>query len=239
MRIFKFDITDSTSTRAREYARGGGELPALFIADCQTEGRGRRGRSFDSADGKGLYMTLLFKPDTKACDSVYLTVRAAVALARAIKSVAGLSVGVKWVNDIFVNSKKLAGILAEGEFLSTGEMSYATVGVGVNLLSRSFPTELVDIATTVEDECGRAISRDALAEAFVSEFFSDLDGSEVLAEYRRLSLVIGKSVLVRRVSGEEFSASVIDITESGALLVRRSDGSPEELISAEVSIKNN
>ena len=239
MELFKYGITDSTSTRAKEYAARGGRMPALFIANGQTSGRGRRGRSFDSADGKGLYMTLLFKPEKSECDPAVLTVRAAVALARSLRSVAGLSVGIKWVNDIFVSSKKLAGILAEGEMLASGAMSYAMIGVGVNLLSREFPPELCDIVTTVQDSCGKIVSPDALANAFVSEFFAASDIGEVLKEYRELSVVIGKRVLVRRISGEEFFADVVDITDSAALLVRRDDGSLEELISAEVSIKNN
>ena len=232
-------MTDSTSDRAREYAKSFGKsLPAVFVAEGQTAGRGRRGRSFNSEKGKGLYMTLVFEPAPEACDSVFLTVRAAVCLARAIRKLSGLTVGIKWVNDIFCNSRKLAGILAEGEFLQGGGMAYAMIGVGVNLLSREFPPELSDVATTLEDECGKRISPRELARTFVHEFFDVTDNADLIAEYRTLSVVIGKEVTVRRISGEEFFATVLDVTDTGALLVRREDGSEEALISAEVSIKS-
>lgn len=238
MKIFKYEITDSTNQRAREYARDvGGTEPILFIAKGQTAGRGRKGRSFDSEMGKGLYTSLLFSPDGPF-DAALLTVRAAVAVARSIYKTAGLAVGIKWVNDIFSGGKKLAGILAEGEFSSDGKLSYAIIGVGVNLLSRSFPHPLCDIATTVEDECGKTVSADELASAFADEFLSLSDKGEIMSEYRKLSTVIGKDVSVRSLGGEEFSAHVIDVTDEGALLVRFEDGSLRELISAEVSIKN-
>ena len=238
MKIFKYEITDSTNQRAREYAREvGGAEPVLFIANGQTAGRGRKGRSFDSEMGKGLYTSLLFSPDGPF-DAALLTVRAAVATARAIYRTAGFSVGIKWVNDIFSRGKKMAGILAEGEFSSDGNLSYAIIGVGVNLLSRKFPHPLCDIATTLEDECGKKVSAEELAKAFAEEFFALSDKDEIMREYRNLSTVIGKNVTVRSLDGEEFLAYVIDVTDTGALFVRCEDGSTRELISAEVSIKN-
>ena len=235
MKIFRYRLTDSTSERAREYARSGGSLPALFIAEGQSAGRGRRGRSFDSKAGAGLYMTLLFAPG--GGDPVLITIRAAVALVRAIKKTSGLDARIKWVNDLTVGDKKLAGILAEGDFSPDGTLSYCALGVGVNLLEREFPEEISDVATTLEGETGHRILPDVLAEAFVSEFLSDESEGEVLSAYRRSSSVIGQSVEVRRISGESFFARVLDICDSGALSVIREDGVREVLISAEVSIR--
>ena len=235
MKIIKYDLTDSTNERAREYVRLSDEMPALFIARGQTGGRGRRGRRFDSMQDVGLYMTLLFKPDGD--DATLITVRAAVALCRALMRVAGLSADIKWVNDLTVRGKKLAGILAEGDFNSDGSLKFCALGIGVNIVERRFPEELSDIVTTVERECGRRISADELALVFVDEFYNMTDPKEVIGEYRRLSSVIGKRVEVRRISGEIFSADVIYVTEAGALLVKREDGATEELISAEVSIR--
>lgn len=237
MKIFKYEITDSTNTRAKEYATGGGAvMPALFIADAQTSGRGRRGRSFDSAGGAGLYMSILFSPGPECDDAAKITVRAAVSVARAIQELAHTTVGIKWVNDIFFGGKKLAGILTEGEISADGRFSYAVCGIGVNLLSRSFPEEISGIVTTLEDVSGVRVDRDALAEKICSEFFSGESYDSIIAEYRSRSVVIGKRVEMRRISGERFWATVLDVTDSGALLVLREDGVREELISAEVSV---
>lgn len=235
MKIYKYDLTDSTNERAREYARGGGEMPALFIANGQTGGRGRRGRSFDSERGAGLYMTLLFEPD--GSDATLITIRAAVALSRAIERLSGLSPEIKWVNDLTVRGKKLSGILAEGDFDECGRLRFLALGIGVNLIRRDFPEELSDIVTTLEGETGKRISPETLSEAFVREFYNTVAPSDIIAEYRRRSSVIGERVEVRRISGEAFPADVLDVTDTGALLVRHEDGSTEELISAEVSIR--
>ena len=238
MKIFRYDVTDSTNTRAREYAKcHGAHEPAVFIADGQTEGRGRRGRSFDSAKGAGLYVSFLFSPEGDVSDAVKITVKAGVALVRAIKSVFGLSVGIKWVNDIFIGGKKLAGILTEGEFDSNGRLEYAVCGIGVNLFKREFPEELRDIVATVEENTGKLPDKEAFEKALISEFFEDMSDSEMMEEYRKSSVVIGKRVEVRRISGESFSARVMGISDSGALQTVTDDGVYEELISAEVSLK--
>ena len=237
MKIFKYELTDSTNTRAKEYARcEGAEMPAVFIADEQSAGRGRRGRSFDSAKGRGLYMSVLFRPSAEFDDAAKITVRAAVAASRAISELCGVPVGIKWVNDIYFDKRKLAGILTEGEISEDGGFSYAVCGIGVNLLSRDFPLELSDKVTTVEDISGKRVGRDELCERIVSEFFSDMKYSEVISEYREKSIVVGKRAEMRRISGESFFATVLDITDSGALLVLRDGGVREELISAEVSV---
>lgn len=240
MKIFRYEMTDSTNTRAREYAKSENpQLPAVFIADGQSAGRGRRGRSFDSECGSGLYISFLFKPHGAARDAVRITLRAAVALSRALSRVCGLNTEIKWVNDILVGGKKLAGILTEGEIDSNGRLEYAVCGIGVNLNSRAFPPELTDIATTVEDSTGAKPDREALVEALISEFFSDTDDSEIMEEYRRLSAVIGKSVEVHKLTGEVFSATAIAITDGGELVVEDGYGRRESLISAEVSLKLN
>ena len=238
MKIFKYGMTDSTNTRAREYAKSENAVfPAVFTADGQTAGRGRRGRSFDSECGAGLYISFLFKPRGAASDAVKITLRAAVALCRALSRVLGLEAEIKWVNDILVDGKKLAGILTEGEINASGEFEYAVCGVGVNLASRTFPPELADIVTTVEDKTGKKPDREALAWALISEFFGDADDSEIMEEYRRRSAVIGKRVEVHKLTGEVFSATAVEITDAGELVVEDEYGRRESLISAEVSLK--
>ena len=237
MKFFRYEMTDSTNTRAREYAKlYGADEPSVFIAEGQSAGRGRRGRTFDSQKGAGLYISFLFRPRGAAADAVRITAKAAVALSRAIERVCGLSVGIKWVNDIFADGKKLAGILTEGEIDSEGGFRYAVCGIGVNLLSREFPDGLSDIVTTLEDCIGKKPDREKLIEALTEEFFAERAEAEIMQEYRERSVVIGRRVNVRRISGGSFSAFVIGITDDGALLVRTDGGGQEALISAEVSL---
>lgn len=236
MKIFKYGITDSTNERAREYARSEqAQFPAVFIARGQTLGRGRRGRSFNSEADAGLYISFLFKDGRPADEAVKITARAAVAACRAIERTTGHSAGIKWVNDIYAGGKKLGGILTEGEIdTETGRLSYAVSGIGINIKKRVFPEELSDIATTLEDECGSAVDAEVLAEALTEEFFSEGD---YMDEYRKRSLVVGKEITVRRLTGEEFSARAIEITENATLVVERENGEREELLSAEVSVR--
>jgi len=237
MKIFRYEITDSTNTRAKEYAKEASSLvPAVFVADSQSAGRGRRGRTFDSEGGAGLYMSILFRPTKQTCDAAKITVRAAVATVRALKKICGISASIKWVNDIYFDGKKLAGILTEGEITSDGTFSYAVCGIGLNLLSRTFPDEIKDRAIALEDITGTRVDRDLLMDEIIREFFAECDYREIIEEYRAESTVIGKRVLMKRLSGEEFFATVLELTDGGALLVLRDDGEREELISAEVSV---
>ena len=120
--------------------------------------------------------------------------------------------------------------------MAGGGFSYAVCGIGINLLSRAFPEELSGRVSTLEDVSGVRVDRDVLAEKITAEFFSVRDFADVIDEYRSLSVLIGRRAQMRRISGESFFATVLDITEGGTLLVLREDGVREELISAEVSV---
>ncbi len=238
MKIFKYKTVSSTNTLAHEYARSkDAELPAVFIAEGQTAGRGRLGRSFDSEEGAGLYISFLFKPEKKETTPADITVRAAVATVRALRSSFGFSADIKWVNDIYYNGKKLAGILAEGELSPDGELSFAVLGIGVNIYAREFPGELARIATTVEDVLKAKPDKERFTEALIKEFFCALCEESVIEEYKKSLLALGDTVTVRRISGESFRARALDVTERGELVVLHEDGKREELFSAEISIR--
>jgi len=121
-KILLYELTDSTNERAREYAREktDNRSPVVFIADGQTAGRGRRGRSFVSNSGAGIYISILTYPEAVGADATVATSRAAVCLARAIESLCDCDVRIKWVNDLYLGGKKLAGILTEGEVAQDG-----------------------------------------------------------------------------------------------------------------------
>ena len=238
IKTVRYDLTDSTNTRAKEYASLYGiESPVVFIAEGQTMGRGRRGRSFDSERGAGLYISFLYKPSSKDTDVSRITAYAAVKVCRALKASFGIDVGVKWVNDIYVNDKKLCGILAEGEFSEDGGFKYIICGIGINLKKREFAPEIRDIATTVEDITGKEADKDKLIESLIREFFAEQDEAELMKEYRALSVIMNSDVYVSTLSGDRYSARVIDIGDNAELIVKREDGSLERLISAEVSVK--
>jgi len=238
--IFVYECTDSTNYRAELYAKDG-RLPALFIAQSQSAGRGRRGRSFSSCEG-GLYMTIAFLPGKKAFDAVSVTTYAAVIIAEALEELTPLKPQIKWVNDIYIGKRKLAGILTQGSIdAESGSLSYAVIGVGINLAKRDFPSDVAEIATTVEDACGTLPDINTLAARIADRFFGELDklGSKEIADrYRSRSFLVGKDIRVIKLS-EEYYAHVVGITDACELILRRSDGKEEILATGEVSVREN
>lgn len=236
--IFVFDNIDSTNTRAKEYALENGKKSAFFIAKSQSGGRGRRGRSFLSNEG-GLYLSYLCYPELLAKDAIKLTVFAAVALAETVLEFSGKEVGIKWVNDLILGEKKLAGILTEGEFCDSGKtFRYAVVGIGVNLYRQSFGEELSGIATDLESESGERVDIYAFAVSLAKRLasFETSRSQEYMEKYRKLSVALGRRVSVTDADGA-YPATALEIKDSGALLVRLDSGEERELNSGEISIR--
>lgn len=237
MQIFVYDETDSTMTRAKLFAAEHSE-EALFVAASQSEGVGRLGRRFYSPRGRGLYMSLLIRERLAATMATALTPFVAVCLCRALRALTPLNPKIKWVNDIYIGERKLAGILTRTQ-VSDGELSYAVIGVGVNLSGLDLPEEIADIATTVEAECAAAPTAAELASALVNEIYSALDlvGSQEIAdEYRAACMLLGRRVTVFG-TGESYPATVTGISDSLELLVRLDDGREAALSTGEVSIR--
>ncbi len=236
IRIFSYDTVESTNLLAKQLA-GGGCPDAVFCAKGQSGGRGRLGRSFSSAFGKGLYMSILIHPKKSISDALKLTALAGVAVCRAIEKNTDLSPKIKWVNDIQIEGKKVAGILAEGEFDECGGLKYAVIGIGLNILKRDFG-ELLEIAAALEDFTAPAPSADALLSDILREFYRlyrKKEHSRELEYYRAHSSVIGRDVTVYR-GGEAYPARALDVDENFALVV--SDGEKTSPItSAEVTIR--
>lgn len=238
--IFYYEKTDSTNTRAREYAKEfrNNREPKLFIAEEQTAGRGRRGRSFFSEGGVGIYMTLLLYPDERGRDAARLTARAAVALTDALCKLTSLSPKIKWVNDVYVKSKKLSGILAEGEMSSDGKAGFVILGMGINVYKTAFPDDISSIATSIEDECGERISREALCCEIIKNLLAEPESEEeILKKYREKSLVIGREITVLPIGKEPYPARAVDILNDYSLLVKTDSGESISVFSGEVSVK--
>lgn len=239
--IIILEETDSTNRVLKELAVAGEPEGTVVLAERQSAGRGRLGRSFFSPDGTGIYMSVLLRSQIELQKSVRITSMAAVAVACAIEKVSGLSAQIKWVNDIFLNKKKTSGILTEAGFGAEGTLDYVVLGIGVNVGQMEFPEELQDIATSVNNECGFGkVSRNELIAAILNEL-SDwyptiFDGS-FLGESRRRSILLGKDILVVGTGGSaSYEAKAIDLDDMGHLVIER-NGMREELNSGEVSVR--
>ena len=233
--IYYYEETDSTNERAKEFAKNGGTR-AVFIAERQTAGRGRMGRRFESDGGVGIYVSFLLFPTIKPSEAARLTVTAAVSLSRAIAECTGTVAKIKWVNDLELSGRKVAGILTEGSARNESTLEYAIVGIGVNVYKRKFSNEISDIATTIEDATGKIISREELIGRLILEMLSERDFSETIAYYKENSSIIGKDVTVFR-GDEVFAARAVDVTDGGELTVVLPDGRIENLYCGEVSVR--
>lgn len=229
----------STNTEAKLAAESGLTKNAIFAASEQTAGRGRLGRSFSSNKNKGLYLTILLPNELPVDFATSLTTYMAVIATRAIGSLTSIDPKIKWVNDIYAGGKKLAGILTEGKAKSVGTLSYAAVGIGINVARQEFPEDVKAIATTVEDECGEVIDLNKLTAVIVKDFFDNLSlvGTRELAdEYRSRSFLIGEKVNVIKPT-TTYEATVKDITDRCELLLELPDGTLEILSTGEVSVR--
>ncbi len=231
-----YELTDSTNTRAKEFAKSradGKREPVLFVANGQTGGRGRMGRSFVSNFGSGIYMSLLLYPKEKGYDTTRATAEAAVALARAVESLCDARPEIKWVNDLYLGGRKLAGILCEGELLQSGEIGYLVVGMGINVYKNAISEEISGIATSIEDNSDTVPNSNLLTARIVKEML-DFSGS-LFEEYKARSMVIGRTVKVVK-PDFQFDATVLNLNEDFSLTIEH-DGKTERLFTGEVSLK--
>jgi BirA family biotin operon repressor/biotin-[acetyl-CoA-carboxylase] ligase len=231
-------VTDSTNTRAVELAGKGAPHATVICADAQTGGQGRLGRKWESPPGVNLYLSLLLRPPIAPLRVPQLTLVTAVALAAAVEDVSGLRSKLKWPNDLYLDGRKAAGILAEMS-ADPDRVRHAVIGVGLNVNAESsaFPGELREKATSLKILAGRAFRRvevlarflDSFAEcygAFLSGGFKSL-----LPDWNRWDVLSGKRVLLRH-GGEEARGRVLGVDESGLLLFRREGASRLEKVAS-------
>ena len=233
--IIFYESIDSTNTRAKEWAKQNPDnrSPIVFIANEQIAGRGRRGRSFVSEKGAGIYISILTYPEESGADATATTARAAVTLAKATESLSDCDIKIKWVNDLYLGGKKLAGILTEGEMDKDGKIAYQVVGMGINIYKKAISDEISDIATSIEGETGIGIDRSKLAAAII-KYHLNYKG-DFYNEYKSRSFIIGKRVTVMKLS-ESYEAKVVDIDSDFSLIIER-DGKQERLFTGEISLK--
>ena len=238
------ETVDSTNSFCRRLALEGTPDGTAVLADCQTAGRGRRGRSFQSPAGKGLFFSVLWRPDCAPEELLPLTALSAVAVCRAIQRVTGVRPQIKWPNDLVLGGRKLAGILTEmsleGE---SGHVSHVVVGIGINVHQQpeDFAGEVADIATSLDLSLDGRVCRAQLAVALLEEM--DYLRREVLfaperwlADYRAACLNVGRTVCLLRGDTRE-TVQALRIDERYGLVVRHEDGTEETVRSGEVSVR--
>lgn len=239
--ITMLPATESTNEDLKKSAREGAEEFTLIVADRQTNGKGRLGRSFFSPEGTGLYMSLLLKPRCTAQQATLLTCLAAAATADAIEEVTGIKSDIKWVNDIFIDGKKVAGILTEGAFSrETGQPDWAVVGIGINIAppEGGFPDEISSVAGCLLQKADSAV-RNRLVAATVNRIFyyyKSFAEKTFTEAYRKRLFFLGKKVTLIR-NAEETEVIAEDIDSMFRLCVIHPDGSKEAVFGGEISLK--
>ena len=243
IRLRIFDSLPSTNTALKEEARAGEAEGLSIMAKRQTAGRGRRGRSFYSPEGTGLYLSTLLRPRMNAENAVFITQAAAVATARVLEEISGANVGIKWVNDIFINGRKVCGILTESAISAdVGQLEYAVLGIGVNLThpKEGFPYEIKDVAGCVFDH--RPISEEeveAIAQRLLSEIYSvyrTLPERGFMKEYRARSILLGRKITA--VAGDISANGIAEaIDDNGNLNLLSENGERYIFSSGEASVK--
>ncbi len=243
LRLQVVPVISSTNTVLKRMAEEGAEEGFCLIAEEQTAGKGRMGRSFYSPAGSGLYLSVLLRPKLKAADAVNITACAAVAVAEAIESLAPVQAQIKWVNDVYVEGRKVCGILTEASLDSgTAAVNYLVVGIGINIRppEGGFPADLQKIAGSVFGEEEIPGLRCRLAAAVLDQllgYYEHLQEKPWLEEYRKRSLVTGKEIRVLMPGKEPENGTAIGIGDDFSLLVQMEDGTLRRLNSGEVSIR--
>ncbi|MEI0685234.1 biotin--[acetyl-CoA-carboxylase] ligase [Brachyspira pilosicoli] len=234
----------STNIIARELAINGAESGTVVIAEEQTSGYGRNGKSFFSPYGTGIYMSIILnlKKEKKIFNSSFITTAAAMAVSKSIEEISNENTQIKWVNDIFINGKKVCGILTEGAFsFEDGKLDYAVIGIGVNVNfpKNGFPKELNNIAASINSKNNansntksdiRNILVAKILENLYDYYFNDVNFYE---EYKKRSFLIGKKVSIN-INNKEHIVKVLDIDKTFALVAEFQDGKIDKIVSGSI-----
>ncbi len=240
--IVYFDSTDSTNVRAKKLAEEGAEHGTLVVAGHQEAGRGRRGRSWVSPEGTGIFMSLILRPDILPTSASMITLVAALAVHDGILEETGLETAIKWPNDIVADGKKLCGILTEMSAELEG-IHYVVVGIGINANMESFPEDVRKTASSILIQTGKRVRRSHLAAAVIAAFeryYEKFIRSGSLAPlvdvYNEHMARRGGEVKVLDPAGS-YTGTALGIDETGELLVEMPDGKVRRVVSGEVSVR--
>ena len=239
--IFYLKEIDSTNNKIKSLADEGAGNGTLVIAEGQTAGRGRRGRSWESPKGSSVYMSLLLRPQIRPDNASMITLISALAVAKAVSKLTKRAAGIKWPNDIVMNGKKICGILTEMS-LCLMEIDHIVVGIGINVHTESFPEEISNVATSLFLETGEHYKRTELIAAvweafehYYEIYLQTEDLSRLVEEYNASLANLNQMVRVLD-PNEPFEGKAMGITERGELIVDTAEG--RKLVSSgEVSVR--
>ena len=232
--VIYFEETDSTNVQAKALGQAGASHGTLIIAEQQSAGRGRRGRSWESPAGSSIYMTLLLKPEFEPVKAPMLTLVMAVSVADGIREATGLETSIKWPNDIVLNGFNTTNVT---------DINYVVIGVGINVNQETFPVELEQTATSLKNESGKTFSRAEIIasimekfEKYYKIFLEKEDLSGIQEFYNSILINRGREVRILE-PGNEYNAFAVGINEAGELLVDTADGVQKNIYAGEVSVR--
>jgi len=234
-----FDTIDSTNDYIKKVSSIKKE-GFICISDAQSKGKGRNGRTFFSPKQKGIYMSILLKPNLEISESLKLTACASVAVFDAIKKNYGIEVAIKWINDIYYHDFKIGGILCVTE-LETNKTTteYMIVGIGLNIHKTDFTEELKNIAAPIENFTTKVKSRNDIIKdilIFFHKYYQELNTLSFLPKYKKYSSVLKNYITVYE-SNTSYQAFVEDINNDASLIIKTEDGEVKTLNSGEISIR--
>ena len=254
--VVYYHETDSTNTRAKQAAEDGEKSGTLFITECQTGGRGRRGRTWESPAGSGIWMSLLLRPEIKPFDASMLTIVAAMGMKDAIEEIIGAGDGagdedgtgqggihckIKWPNDIVLGDRKICGMLTEMS-AETDWINYVVIGIGVNVNTTEFDDSIKDMASSILLQTGSSVKRSDVVVAFArhfsryyDEFLKECNLSGLADDYNKALINVGRDVKIVERDGS-FVAKAVGIDETGSLIVEK-DGDTKRIVAGEVSVR--
>ncbi len=233
--VLVFDTLDSTNNEAKRLIESGASRPAIIAAATQSSGRGRLGRAFYSPKDTGAYFSLII-PDIAPEAAALITPAAAAAAHRAIFSLSGKRTGIKWVNDLYLNGKKVAGILAEAVRGADGALLGVVVGIGINISTEDFPAELDTVAASLGEKDIDINELISLTAKHLFAFAENIAEREFIDDYKKYSTVLGKDISYTA-NGEKHEAHAVDIDRDGGLVIVTRGGEKKTLIGGEISVR--
>lgn len=238
-KIIVLTETDSTNNYAKELASSGAAHGTVVIAEKQTGGKGRLGRRFESPSGKGLYVSVIVRPTFDISFAPLITSAAAVAVSEALEKLCGHDTAIKWVNDVYMNGRKICGILTEATLdLESKKLDCAVIGIGINVLEFDFPDELKEKVTSIESETGIRLDRNKLCGELLNrlEYYLDrIESRGHLEGYRKREMLTG-NMITATVGNETVTGQALRIDDNADLVILTADGTERKLNSGEASL---
>lgn len=240
--IYSHKTITSTNELAKNLALTGAKHGATIISEEQTSGKGRLGRSFYSPANTGIYMSMILRPNLTAMDSVLITTSSCVAICNAIYKVTNVQSQIKWINDIFIDNKKVGGILTEASTnFESGTIDYLILGIGINfdIPKNNFPKELQEIAGSIFKGNSNGVTRNMLCAEIINNILTmipKIKSYDFITEYKKRSITLNKNIQYTS-AGISLNGKAIDINNDGSLIVEHDDGSIKILNSGEVTIR--